>query len=159
MNGVLLASLFILSFLAILFGQGFSINDYHSTEQPNNFSPRLPCLWLIDQILQPLLNFPPFFSSPPPDDTKPPPKESRTGNPREDKCNQYMDKYVDDKCFDDMLKSFNFHKILFPIKCCSGFMAVPDYCFKEVIFVAWRDVTSKFKEYCSKKSAAIPPST
>ncbi|TYH07767.1 hypothetical protein ES288_A08G260500v1 [Gossypium darwinii] len=156
MNCVLLTSLFVLSFSATLFNQGFSINDYHSTEQPNNFSPRFPCLWIIDQILQPLLNFPPFFSSPPPDDSEPLAEESPMGDPREDKCNQLLVENVHSKCFDDMLKSFYFHKVLIPAECCPGIMAMPDYCFKEVIFVGWRDVSSKIKEYCSKELAATP---
>ncbi|TYH60158.1 hypothetical protein ES332_D08G274300v1 [Gossypium tomentosum] len=156
MNGVLLTSLFILSFSATLLGQRFSINDYHSTEQPNKFSPRFPCLWIIDQILQPLLNFPPFFSSPPPDDTEPPPEESPTGDPILDKCNQFLGDNVHSECLTYMLKSFMSHKVLIPKECCSGIMAVPDYCFKEVVYVAWRDVTSKFKGYCSKESADAP---
>ncbi|TYH60154.1 hypothetical protein ES332_D08G273900v1 [Gossypium tomentosum] len=157
MNGVLLISLFVLSFSAILFNQSFSIRDNyvydnHPAVQSNNFFPLFPCIWLIDTILQPLLNFPPFFSSPPPSE----PTRSPAENHRADECRQILFKNVDTNCYLEILKSFGAHKVLLQSDCCRKIMPVPDDCFNEILFPSDRGVASKLKSYCSKKLAAAP---
>ncbi|KAB2071624.1 hypothetical protein E1A91_A08G243700v1 [Gossypium mustelinum] len=157
MNSVLLISLFVLSFSAILFNQSFSIRDNyaydnHPAVQANNFSPLFPCLWLIDTILQPLLNFPPFFSSPPPSEPTRSPAEDR----RLDECRQILFKNVDTNCYVELLKSFDAPKILLRSDCCRKIMLVPDDCFNKIPFTSDHSVTSKLKNYCSKKLTAAP---
>lgn len=157
MNGVVFISLFVLIFSATLFNQSFSIrdsyvNDNHPIVQPNNFSPLFPCLWFINTFLQPLLNFPPFFSSPSP----PEPIDSPSDDRRFDECQQPFENNFDMKCYEEMLKSFSSHKVLLQSDCCRRLMLIPDYCFKEVLFPSNEDVTSKFRGYCSKKLAATP---